>query len=55
LRTIDGGYSWYVMPEGAGTIPTNAGVTALAVCEDPNVLFATGAASAGDGILLKAA
>lgn len=55
LRTIDGGYSWYVMPEGAGTIPTNAGVSALAVCEDPNVLFAAGSASAGDGILLKAA
>jgi photosystem II stability/assembly factor-like uncharacterized protein len=55
LRTIDGGYSWYVMPEGAGTIPANTGVASLAVCEDPNILFAAGSAGAGDGILLKAA
>ena len=55
FRTIDGGFSWYVMPEGAGSIPTNTGVTTLAVCEDPNILFAGGNGTAGDGILLKAA
>lgn len=55
LRTIDGGFSWYVMPEGAGTIPVNTGVNALAVCDDPNILFAGGKTGASDGILVKAA
>jgi photosystem II stability/assembly factor-like uncharacterized protein len=55
MRTIDGGYSWYVMPEGAGTIPANGGVNTLAVCNDPNILFGGGDATGGDGILLKAA
>lgn len=56
LRTIDGGYSWYVMPEGTGSIPANDYVGALAACEeDPNVVFGAGMAdNATDGFLVKA-
>lgn len=55
FRTIDGGFSWYVLPEGAGTVPTNERVTRLAVCTDPNVLYAGGVKAGTDGILVKAA
>ena len=55
LRTIDGGFSWYVLPEGAGSIPANESVNRLAVCDDPNILYAAGVGSGADGILLKAA
>ena len=37
LRTIDGGYSWYVLPEGSGVIPTNTRLNSLAVCSNPNI------------------
>jgi len=54
LRTINGGYSWYVMPE-TGTMPAAAQINSIATC-DPNVLFAGGLADDGiDGIMLKAA
>lgn len=55
LRTIDGGYSWYVAPEGNFTIPANDRIRALAVCEsDPNVIFGAGlAGNAVDGIIVK--
>jgi photosystem II stability/assembly factor-like uncharacterized protein len=55
LRTIDGGFSWYVLPEGAGTIPTNESIARLAVCTDPNVLYGAGVKAGTDGILVKAA
>ena len=55
LRTIDGGFSWYVMPEGAGSIPANVSVNRLAVCDDPNILYAAGVGSGADGIWIKAA
>ncbi len=57
LRTIDGGNSWYVLPEGTGTIPTNARINALDACtDDPNILYAGGAEVVGaDGIVIKAA
>lgn len=56
LRTIDGGYSWYVMPEGTGAIPTNDYVSELAVCDDPNIVFGGGlGGNAVDGFLVKAA
>lgn len=55
LRTIDGGYSWYVLPEGAGAIPTNDYVSSLALCDDPNIVFGGGlAGNAVDGFLVKA-
>jgi hypothetical protein len=58
LRTLDGGNSWYVLPEAAGqTIPENDYIGAIAACsEDPNIVFAGGlAGNAVDGILLKLA
>lgn len=53
LRTLDGGYSWYVTPEGSATIPSNQGLNALAVCVDPNIVYAGGITTVGgDGILI---
>lgn len=55
LRTIDGGNSWYVLPEGSGTLPLNDRVNALAAC-DPNTVFGGGLAdNATDGYLVKGA
>lgn len=56
LRTIDGGYSWYVLPEATTTFPANDYVSSLAVCEeDPNVVFGGGLADDGtDGFFVKA-
>lgn len=56
LRTVDGGFSWYVLPERAGlTIPANDYVAKLTACpEDPNVVFGGGLAdNAVDGFLVK--
>lgn len=56
LRTIDGGQSWYVLPEGTGTLPLNDRINALAVCEDPNVVFGAGLGdNAVDGYIVKGA
>lgn len=56
LRTINGGESWYVLPEGPGTIPNNTRFNQVAVCNDANVVFGAGLASGGtDGIIVKAA
>lgn len=55
LRTIDGGRSWYVLPEGPGAIPNNTRVNQLAVCTDPNIVFGGGLGSGGsDGFIVKA-
>ncbi|HMN10740.1 MAG TPA: hypothetical protein PKD55_00275 [Bellilinea sp.] len=55
LRTIDGGFSWFVVPEGQGSIPVCDAVYSIAVPEeDPNVIIAGGLAdNAADGILIK--
>lgn len=59
LRTIDGGFSWYVLPEGPTVIPGNLQINSLAaVSECPNVVYAGGlevAGLGGDGILIKGA
>lgn len=56
LRTIDGGFSWYVLPEGTGAIPANARVTALATCPDPNVVYGAGLATGNiNGIIVEGA
>lgn len=56
LRTIDGGATWYVLPEGTGAIPTNQRINAIAACgEDVNVIYAGGLGTSTDGILLKGA
>jgi len=55
LRTIDGGYQWYVLPEGIGNIPANDRIVSLAVCGDPNLVVGGGLAdNATDGIMVKA-
>lgn len=56
LRTLDGGFSWYVLPEQAGlSLPDNDGIYAVHACsEDPNLVFGGGlGANATDGILVK--
>lgn len=56
LRTIDGGGSWYIAPEGLGNIPANDYVGALAACADPNVIYGGGLAdNAVDGFYVKGA
>lgn len=56
LRTIDGGNSWYVLPEGNGSIPDNDGLNALTVCGDPNIVYGGGVTvAAGDGIIIAGA
>lgn len=57
LRSINGGSSWYVAPEGNTTIPDNDRLNALAVCTyDPNVVWAGGlAGDATDGIIIHGA
>lgn len=56
LRTISGGYSWTVLPEGNAALPLNKGLNAVAVCSDVNVFYAAGLANDSlDGIILKGA
>lgn len=57
LRTIDGGFSWYVLPEDPFSFPANDRVNALAACgDDVNVVFGGGLADdAVDGFFVKAA
>ena len=57
LRTINGGASWYVLPELPGSIPDNDRINSLAVCdEEPNVVFGGGLGADGsDGIIVKGA
>ena len=53
LRTIDGGYSWVVLPEQAGTMPTNVAMTAIAGCRfDANFVVGVGSKDASDGIIV---
>lgn len=54
LRSINGGFSWYVLPEGRGSMPDNHGLSALAVCPDPNTVLAVGLATDDeDGFVVK--
>jgi hypothetical protein len=55
LRTLDGGYSWYVLPERAGvTVPANDYISSIAVCSDVNTVYLGGLDdNALDGILIK--
>lgn len=57
FRTINGGNTWYPLPEDDGiSFPANDRINALSACRDnPNVLFAAGLADdATDGVLIKA-
>lgn len=56
LRTMNGGYSWYVMPEEPmASVPNADYFNSMAVCQkEVNKLFVGGLAdNAADGILLK--
>lgn len=54
LRTTNGGFSWYVLPEAQGALPANDYIRSLAVCSDLNTVYAGGlGANAIDGIILK--
>lgn len=57
LRTIDGGFSWYILPEDPISFPANDKINSVAACgDDPNLVFGGGLADdALDGILLKGA
>ena len=57
LRTIDGGNSWYVLPEKAGSIPANSRMNRIAACvEDANFVYGGGLATGGvDGFLVLGA
>lgn len=55
LRTVNGGQSWYVAPEGTGNIPTNQRVNALSPCADANVIYGGGLGTGTDGFLVKGA
>lgn len=56
LRSVDGGYSWYVAPEGSTSIPANDRINKIAACDNVNTLFAGGLGdNAVDGILIKGA
>ncbi len=53
FRTIDGGNTWTLLPEGTGSIPANDRINALAACE-ANLVFGGGLADdASDGIIVK--
>lgn len=54
LRTINGGFSWYLAPEGTASLPLMDRINAIAVCNNPNRVFGTGLADDGtDGVILK--
>lgn len=55
LRTVSGGNSWIVLPEGTTTLPTNDKINSLAVClKNVNTVYGAGlAANAADGIIVK--
>jgi hypothetical protein len=57
LRTIDGGQSWYILPEGTATFPLADDLNSIALCpKEVNVAYFGGLAdNAVDGVVIKAA
>lgn len=56
LRTIDGGFSWYVAPEGSALLPVLDRINQIAVCVEANTVFGAGLAADGaDGFIVKGA
>jgi hypothetical protein len=55
LRTISGGNTWYIVPEGTSTVPAADAFNSIAVCiDEANILYAGGLAdNAADGIIIK--
>jgi hypothetical protein len=54
LRTIDGGYSWKLVPEKTGSMPGNDSINAIAYCAtNPNFVVGVGLADdATDGFIV---
>jgi hypothetical protein len=54
FKTLDGGYSWFLMPSKTGTLPANDKIDALAYCStDPNFVIGVGLADdAADGYIV---
>jgi len=52
-RTIDGGATWYRLPEARGaTIPAADSLNTLTTC-GPNRVWTGGVKASGDGILIR--
>lgn len=51
-RTYDGGYTWNVMPEGSGSLPTCTKIGALAVVQGSANEVVAGGANSSDGIVI---
>lgn len=54
LRTIDGGKTWYALPDGAGVLPTNTGLNSVSVGNSASFCVAGGLKGATDGIIIVA-
>jgi len=56
-RTIDGGYEWYVAPEGNTLLPANDRINGIAICPgEPNIVWGAGLNDdADDGFIVKGA
>jgi len=54
LRTIDGGKTWYTLPDGAGTMPTNAALNAVSAGNSASFCVSGGLLGASDGIIIVA-
>lgn len=55
-RTINGGYSWFRIPEVSGSFPTAWRINEIAIGADANTIFAGGLATDGnDGVLVRCA
>lgn len=53
FRTYDGGYTWNLLPDGSGTMPTNQRLNAIAsTWINPNRVFAGGLGSGSDGVIV---
>lgn len=53
LRSYNGGYDWVILPEGAGTIPTNDRINAIATCPiDANIVVGVGLGTSPDGFIV---
>lgn len=57
FRTVNGGYSWYLLPEDGSTFPSSTIINDVIGCSgNPNIAFAGGLDSGGsDGLFLKVA
>ena len=57
FRTIDGGESWYELPEGTtGQLPAADRINSLAVCQDVNYVWGGGLEDgSAAGLLARAA